>query len=446
MFPVQLMTVRRSRNGTVRSVFLTGENSDYCEKVLHEFRNSLGKTRSQIEDQLKLLELRSQNPKVLKGLALLMFRSSTLKSPSDLDPVAVRNSIFSISRNPAVSNEERSTVLDSVASEMHSTRDEVEMAIYGDQDANQVLAGIPGFDSERLAKKYNLEQVETVMLKSVWMEISVTANRNRFTRKIRSLGLLYSEREEDGGRVLRVGGPLSILEHSERYGSRFAGLVRFILHFSGWELNANVSLKTDGKKTEFLYHLDESVSEYIDVDERDEEKVPQGIGTDPRPLKAGSSLVFPDYSVEFQGGKTNVFITRPKYYEEDFLELRNIGREEDHVDLFCIVEKGEKCPHGATCFRDEIDWYSARDMLARKYALRQAPTGVKEESVQSHHGSFSGSGEITDKMISHLRELYPDTQAMIDYLDFMGVSPAEGIEKAGFKVRWKGLRMTVSDE
>ena len=56
MFPVQLMTVRKSRNGTVRSVFLTEENSDYCSAVLELFKSHVGSSREEIEKDIKILE------------------------------------------------------------------------------------------------------------------------------------------------------------------------------------------------------------------------------------------------------------------------------------------------------------------------------------------------------------------------------------------------------
>jgi len=47
-------------------------------------------------------------------------------------------------------------------------------------------------------------------------------------------------------------------------------------------------------------------------------------------------------------------------------------------------------------------------------------------------------------MISHLNSLYPDDQAMVEYLDFMGIPQEEGLRAAGFRVAWKGLRIVVT--
>ena len=51
MFPVQLMTVRRSKNGIVRSVFLSEENTDYSISVMDVFSRCIGKSRLEIEKE-----------------------------------------------------------------------------------------------------------------------------------------------------------------------------------------------------------------------------------------------------------------------------------------------------------------------------------------------------------------------------------------------------------
>ena len=47
-------------------------------------------------------------------------------------------------------------------------------------------------------------------------------------------------------------------------------------------------------------------------------------------------------------------------------------------------------------------------------------------------------------MMSHLNSLYSDSQAMVEYLDFMGIPPEEGLHAAGFNVTWKDLRLVVA--
>ena len=46
-------------------------------------------------------------------------------------------------------------------------------------------------------------------------------------------------------------------------------------------------------------------------------------------------------------------------------------------------------------------------------------------------------------MLKQLKNLYPDSDAMVDYLDFMGLSPGVALIEAGYRIRWHGLRIPV---
>ena len=82
------------------------------------------------------MELKSQNPKVMRGLALLMFRLSTMSRPSPLDPAAVRDSVFSLAKTPVLSHEDREKVLLTVAGKFNSSVSEVDNAIYADNEVS----------------------------------------------------------------------------------------------------------------------------------------------------------------------------------------------------------------------------------------------------------------------------------------------------------------------
>ena len=180
------MSVRRNRKGTLRSVFLTEENSDYCSSVADLFSKSVGRSRGEIEEELKTMELKVQNPKILRGLALIMFRASEFRRPSPLDSEIVRKEIFSLARNPIVNPEDRKEVLEKIASHMNSSPVEVDDAIYGDKESNLILVSPFDAPPDILAKKFNGEQIETVIMKSLWVEVSTTKHINDFIRSIRN--------------------------------------------------------------------------------------------------------------------------------------------------------------------------------------------------------------------------------------------------------------------
>ena len=470
VFPVQLMAVRRSRNGTVRSIFLSDENSDYSISVMDVFSRSVGRTRHEIEKELKLMELKSQNPKILRGIALVMFRLSRMEKASKLDPAIVRNTIFSRATTPAITDEERDRIIQGVAEDMHTTTADIYMAMYADNEDNEILRKVPVIDPEMVSKIYNMEQIETVILKSLWIDIRTSSNMGGFIRRVRSLGLLYSESMENGIPVIRVSGPVSILEQSGRYGSKLALLVRYILRFSDWELDASVRLKNGDDKSEFIYHLDHSVSEYTGIEDQTRENLPSFVIPNPPPMKTGNRTLYPDYAISLESATINLFLTTPKYFAEDRKDFAGIQDHGIQAELLCVAEKGEKCPEGAICIKDPVEWFVLKDQFAKMKKKDMPPSPEKyQNSMPKHQAAKTKKNDIRDfhreqvavnpsateksipkgdmeKIKAHLHALYPDSEAMTDYLEFMGFPVEKTLEEAGFRTRWKGLRLIVTED
>ena len=438
MFPVQLMAVRRSNKGILRPVFITEENSDYCVAVLDLFKRSTGRTRGEIENELKNIELKVQNPKILRGLALIMFRLSKFAPPSQMDSVRVRRTIFSLAKNPAVSPEERAEIIKRAAVLLVTEPPEIEGALYGDMEGNQILVSPCNLDPENLSRMFNLEQIETVMMKSLWVEISTRGRMNEFVRSLRSKGLMYRAKKEGDKYMLKVDGPVSIFEKSERYGTRLALFIRDVLKKEDFEINSLVSLKDGKRKKEYLYHIDDSVSDII-YREQKEEELPNFVNPEPRDIEVDGEVIIPDYSIEMNG-TVYIFLCSRHRYEEDASMLRKLLKSGYRAELFCILSEGEKCPKGAMCFRDRADWWRIGEYLQEKYG-KEKKSKIKEDFKVE---KIPVPGELKDRVISHLNALYPDGQAMIEYLEFMGLPPEESLRLAGFKTSWKGLRLVVT--
>ncbi len=447
MFPVQLMTVRRSnKDGTVKNTFLFRGSLPVVSRIVETFHRSIGRTRSEILNSLKEFELRSQNPKVIRGLVYLLFRLSTLERASALDPEKVRMEIFRTARSPSVNVGERLGVLKKVAEKMGTTVEEIENAIYADLEDNLILRKVPAITPPQLLYLYNSEQIETVIMKSQWIQITLSENYGRLVRKIRSLGLLYSHTENGNLHTLKVSGPVSVLEHSERYGIRLALLVKYLLHLAMWELDAIVSLRDGREKRDYRYHIDDSVREFTGISPLQMEKLPSFVHDGPDPLERSGVTIFPDYELVLDGRKTYVIVTRPRYLQEDILTLKMAGVEQDECVTVCLLEGKEKCPPGTICFRDRVDWYALRDrLLSYESKGRKVITSAHKTRREKLEQVNNNNKEIDEKSLSHLRKLFPDTDAMIDFLEFKGFPVIPSLQRAGFKVSWKGLRLIIEE-
>ena len=134
-----------------------------------------------------------------------------------------------------------------------------------------------------------------------------------------------------------------------------------------------------------------------------------------------------------------ILVTRPNYYEEDYSIMESIRKAGHDCALFCIVESGQKCPKGANCMKSEFNFTDAYEFLLKRQEYEEKKNTSIEQVKASN--AVNNKKKLSEEMIKHLRELYPDSIAMVDYLEFMGFSPAEALIEAGYEVKWHGLRI-----
>lgn len=443
VFPVQLLTVRKGRDGAARSVFLSPDNGAYAAPVLELFHSSIGKRREEVESQIRELELKSQNPKIVKGLALILERISEFEPPSHMDPAHVRNVIFQSASFPPVSPMERSGLLKLIARTLNATPDEIIAAMYADKESEQILRSVPEISHSSLIRKFNMEQIETVMLRCSSLTITTETNSPRFVRRLRRLGLLYEENTDGGKHILKISGPVSILDHSERYGSRLALLLRYITSYSDWEMDAEVMLKNGKDKNSYRYHLDSSVSSNVSMDDS------FGNNTDNRTkeipeIKADKTTIVPDMLMEIAGESVSIVLTRPLYYEEDYIQIQSARNLGYNVLLICQIDNEQKCPKGAICLKGEPEPQKIMDLMKTRHSeLHIARVNPPEETSRLDDIDETVK-PLDEKVVKHLESLYPDSGNMVEYLDFMGYNPEKALKEAGYSVKWKGLHLVVS--
>ena len=81
--------------------------------------------------------------------------------------------------------------------------------------------------------------------------------------------------------------------------------------------------------------------------------------------------------------------------------------------------------------------------MKKKYIMDSRREQVVVNSPAKEKSKPKGDME---KIKAHLQALYPDSEAMTDYLEFMGFPVEKTLEEAGFRTRWKGLRLIVTED
>ena len=444
MFPSQLTVARKNRNGTVRPVFLDGEGSDYCSSVSSLYGRLTGRKRREIEDAVRELELKSQSHKIVRCIALIMSRRSVFAPPSPLDAPWVRRQAFTRLGCPAVSPADRDMVLGEIAAAGNVSPGEAAEGLYADMDAEQILIKPYDAGPDRLAAEFNLEQVETLLLKCSELRIEGVEDWHRVIMKLKRLGLLFSPSTNADAELesISVSGPLSVLEKTERYGARIALLFRYLARLGSWRIEAHLSMKNreTGEKKPYTLSLDDASSAYFpESSEEEGEIVPPPhfpwSAERAKPLLCGGHMVFPDLKVSVNGRTVYIDFSRREYARETEAALPALARDEVDLETFYVLEKGDSRVEGHINFDGAIDWQKVALHLKKHYAA----AAEERRSVPD----ISADSNIVEEMKGRLAELFPDAARMMAYIESMGYAAAGTLEMAGYSVRWNGLEPVV---
>lgn len=439
MFPTECLMVRRDRRKkTVSPVFLGPEAEEYFFLVMQCFRDNIGKRKHDIEQDLKIIELKVQYNKVIRGLAEIVFRLSKVERPNSIEPSDLRNIIFLRFPNGITSPEERTEKLGEIARELNLTVRQVEESLYSDKEGEQIISSLPDLTFDDAARLYNLEQAETLFSKATGFYISGTEEWGTIIRRIRSLGLLFKV-NEDQGRIssIYVSGPASINEKTHRYGIRMSQLLPSLLRVREWKIEADIELKEERSDGKFKMFLSSGSSDMFPHPEQEEPEIlPTGV-YEAKPLKVGEKFIFPDYVISKNGDEILVFVSRLSYLEAD-QEMERYIDSHGRKSLFVYrLDNGEKKRKGIKCFSGDIPW----DLLTGGYDTSKKKY---EESISTNETAarIPLSQELM-QIRDEIESMLGDAYSVMDLLRSKGYDAENALLAMGYKIDWKTLEPSI---
>jgi predicted nuclease of restriction endonuclease-like RecB superfamily len=260
MLTADLLQYRRSK-GRVFPLFLdpgAPENRDAAQALLALFPSALGRTRSEIEEAAGALDLPGLGAKTQRGLLKLLFDSAGFATDAAADPPALRRFLFDASarhwheRGTQGLADWRSGAIASAAAEFGIAQPDVEESLFADLPLQQRLILVPSLQAVSLLHRYNVAQVQGLLLGAQRIEIEAASpspqRLRQLLRWLKFFGLLFGEEQSAGGGFrMVVDGPLSVLEGSTRYGLNLAEFFPALLLWPPpWRLRALVRLRSGG--------------------------------------------------------------------------------------------------------------------------------------------------------------------------------------------------------
>ncbi len=345
MLPSELL-VARIKGGVIRPGYLSPDGADgaLAARLISIYSKSLGKKKSEISGATKKIESEGSDFRVVRGLCALLDRLSVFEARSPVDPQALRESLFDRGA-PVLGERERREVLLDAAVRFRIKPDEIMRYIWADLPDERVMASFSAPSPDELIASYNLSLTQTLLFRATFLEISVKGNLRSIFGGVKRLGLMYSIRAVDGDSTsITIEGPASMIKLTERYGTSLAKLLPKVLESEEWEIHAQISRGSFGKKRLLGFRLSSSDGiQFPEAPSQDEEydssveesfarrfralETRWALLREPGIVETPAGILIPDFGFELGGRRIYLEIVgfwTPEYLEKKISKLNSL--------------------------------------------------------------------------------------------------------------------------
>ena len=226
------------------------QHLETATQVISCFQDSVNSAQGELNQRLGEFEGDSPNYRLKRGLAhLLKSGFCTFEIVSPLEPVQLRERVFSLASQAVPSPETAEQTLEKLALSLSQDLkrevflDEIRRGLYADLQENRILTRFDAPAPEALLHRFNLSQVQGIFYRA--SEVKINAHRNDpgeyklLFRYLKFFQLMsYVEGDADHGFTLTLDGPTSLFKPSTRYGLALAKMIPALLHVTRWTLQA----------------------------------------------------------------------------------------------------------------------------------------------------------------------------------------------------------------
>jgi predicted nuclease of restriction endonuclease-like RecB superfamily len=249
MLTGKLVRVRYARDRIIPQYLDTTDAGwrEFAERLLELFRAQDGRSRGELDADLR--EMIGDDPGQLihQGLAKLLDDRCEFETVSDHPPDEIRGAAFRAAAEARAADSpfDRAAVMQRVAGELGLAVCDVEHGIFADLKSEQRLIKFADISAERLLQRYNVALAQAVLLRSVRVQVIVRdepPQRFRQLLRIVKFHRLVCEIEKlDADSVrLTLDGPLSLFASTQKYGLQLALFLPAVLLCHDFELNAEL--------------------------------------------------------------------------------------------------------------------------------------------------------------------------------------------------------------
>ena len=234
---------------------------EIASSILSSLESHVGDSWDEVVEAIDALPRDARLEKLFMGIKKLALDDCDFGMPLSVDAPALRKDIFELAcvrRLELKSGEkfERSEVLEEIAKRYEVESTVLADALFGDLKGAQRLNRASSFDASALVERYEIAQVQGVLLKAVRLVAVVNCKSpdayRRLFHKLKFRQLLYRLTQlEDGAYQIEIEGPFSLFESVTKYGLQLAMIVPALLECDKTELTAEVRWGKERKPLSF---------------------------------------------------------------------------------------------------------------------------------------------------------------------------------------------------
>lgn len=210
----------------------------------------LGAAHHELKAAWSAVEVASREAKLAAGLLKLIEDACEFEAESQIEPRVLRAELFSRAAElrRALGDEQRfdrSAALAEVSASRGLDSEGLEQALYSDLRSEHRLLQAPSVSPADLLARYELSQLQAVLLRAVKVSARVEcaapeAYRELF-RKLKFRRLMFRIQQESGGvHRIEIDGPFSLFESVTKYGLQLALMLPALLAANRLELEAEL--------------------------------------------------------------------------------------------------------------------------------------------------------------------------------------------------------------
>ncbi|HZT57049.1 MAG TPA: DUF790 family protein [Pyrinomonadaceae bacterium] len=238
------------RGEQIRPRYIDADDGEYLRAAADLtalFAEHEGARRATLEESLADYVGTGTDYKILRGLIKLLTDRCEFETSAPADPTEIRRALFLKARamHPLTSEDARAQVVAESARELACEAEALDESLYADLPENQNLTVFETISPRELLDLYNVAQAQALLYRAVemrlWLEPQTAEGYRELFGAIKAYNLIHTVKgnSRDGYEV-RLDGPASIFQRSQKYGIQMAVFLPALLLCKGWRMRAEI--------------------------------------------------------------------------------------------------------------------------------------------------------------------------------------------------------------